>query len=77
MTAAELVKINSISMELMSKYDIKQNDWQFIEMYDKYRSLREQGEKYCYIVASLAEKYHISESSVKRLIKRFSREVKM
>ena len=77
MTCAELVKINSKSMELMSKYEIRQEDYQYVSMYDEYRLLRDSGEKYWYIIASLAEKYHISESSVKRLIKRLSKEVRM
>jgi len=77
MTAAELVKINSLSMELMSRYDIRQDDYRFVGMYDEYRHLKGEGEKYWYIIARLAEKYGISESSVKRLIRRLSREVRM
>ena len=77
MQAIDLLKINKKPLELMSKCDIKQNDYLFIELFDEYRALRNKGEKYWYIIASLAEKYQVSESSVKRLIKRLSREVSL
>ena len=77
MKVIELVKINRKPMELMSKCDIKQSDYQYIELFDEYKRLRDNKEKYWYIIASLAERYQISESSVKRLIKRLSREVNL
>lgn len=61
----------------MSKYGIRQEDYRFIDMYEEYVNMRKDGEKYAYIVAVLSEKYGISESSVKRLIRRLSYEVKI
>jgi DNA-binding MarR family transcriptional regulator len=75
MKIIELIKFNRKSMEVMSRFDIKQSDCQYVELYEEYNMLRDKKEKYRYIIASLAEKYHISESSVKRLIKRLSIEV--
>ena len=75
MKVIELVKINRKPMEMMSKCDIKHSDYQYIDLYDEYHKLRNNNEKYWYVIAILAKKYHISESSVKRLIKRLSAEV--
>jgi len=75
MKVADLLKINRFSFEMMSKLDIKHKDWKFLELYQDYECLRQAKEKYSYIMAVLAEKYRISESTVKRVIKRLSREV--
>ena len=76
MTGHELVKINRISMEMMSKHDIKLNDWQYVKMYEEYLSMRQMRDKFRYIIAHLAEVYGVSESSVRRVVKRLSQEVK-
>lgn len=64
-------------MELMSEIGLRTDDHQYLELYDTYLKMRNTGEKVAYIVAHLAETYHISESSVKRIIRRFSREVRI
>ena len=76
MKVVELVKISTKILEMMSNSDIRTGDYKFVEMYEEYKRLRNAGEKYWYIIASLAERYSISESSVKRLIRRFENEVK-
>ena len=59
----------------MSKHDIKPNDWKHIEMFEEYLDMRRNKDKFRYIMAYLSEKYKISESTVKRIIKRLSEEV--
>lgn len=44
-------------------------------MYEEYLSLRQDRLKTTHIIAHLAEKYFVSESTVKRVIKRFSKRV--
>lgn len=75
MNCAELMKINSKMMELMSKFGIRVSDYQFVELYDEYQKMKREGEKYWYTITHLSEKYKVSESSVKRLIRKLSREV--
>jgi hypothetical protein len=75
MKAFELVKINRESMELMSRLDLKSADYQYISLYDEYLILRRGRQKYWYVITYLSEKYGISESTVKRLVRKFSREV--
>ena len=64
-------------LKMMSKYGIKTDDWQHIEMFDEYMDMRKNCEKFRYIMAYLAEKYRISESTVQRVVKRLSGEVSM
>lgn len=77
MKAVELVKISRNALEMMSKFDIKQNDWQFVPMYEEYLAMRQKREKFRYVLVYLAEKYSLSESSVRRVIRRLGREVKI
>lgn len=62
---------------MMSKYGIKTEDWKHVEMFEEYLDMRRNCEKFRYIMAHLAEKYRMSESSIKRIIKRLSGEVIM
>lgn len=75
MKIAELIKISKETMKMMSKCGIKTDDWRHLEMFDEYHSMRENCEKFRYIMAYLAEKYRLSESSVRRIIKRLSADV--
>ena len=75
MTGVELVKISSEAMKMMSNSGIKADDWQYIPMFEEYQDMRRRREKFRYIIAHLSDVYHISESSVKRIIKRLEREV--
>ena len=75
MKGVDLVKINKTGMELMSKIDLRTSDYKYLELYDTYLTMRGQSEKVSYIIAHLANLYHISESSVKRIVRRLSREV--
>lgn len=75
MKVVDLLKINQSAMESLSKADIKKGDFRFVALHDEYVHLRDKGEKYWYVITHLAEKYKMSESSVKRLVKRLSSEV--
>jgi DNA-binding MarR family transcriptional regulator len=75
MKIAELMKISMETLKMMSKCGIKTDDWQHLEMLEEYHSMRENCEKFRYIMAYLSEKYRLSESTVKRIIKRLSGDV--
>ena len=75
MKVVDLLKINQSAMESLSKADIRKGDYKFVALYEEFEHLREKGEKYWYVITHLAEKYKMSESSVKRLVKRLSSEV--
>lgn len=75
MKVVELIKISKETLKMLSKSGIKMGDWQHIKMYEEYLAMRLNKEKFRYIMAFLAEKYRISESSVKRILKRLSDDV--
>ena len=75
MKIVELVKISMEMLKMMSECGIKTGDWQHLEMYEEYTYMREKCEKFRYIMAHLSEKYRMSESSIRRIIKRLSGDV--
>ena len=77
MKVVELIKISTETLKMMSNSGIKLGDWQHIGMYEEYLAMRVKREKFRYIMLFLAEKYKLSESSVKRILKRLSGEVIM
>ena len=76
MKVVEFLKMGSEFLKMMSSFDLKRDDFQHIELYEEYMMLRGEGEKVDYILFVLSSKYKVSESTIKRVVKRFSREVK-
>lgn len=72
-----LLKINANQLKMMSDSDLSVDDYRYLELYEKYTEMRRDGLKVAFILCSLAADYHISESSVKRIIKRLSQQVRL
>lgn len=53
---------------------LQQAGIEYIDLYNDYRVMLGGGEKVSYIVATLADRYHVSERKVYTLIKRYGRE---
>lgn len=68
------MKIGDEMLKLLSKYDVKIEDYRFTS-YFEYERRRRNHEKYIAIVAELAELYGISQSTVERVIRRLRRTV--
>ena len=77
MKAIEILKIGSGMLKIMSKFDLRTDDYRYIGLFDEYWQQRLLGIKVDAILCNLAQRYNLSESTVKRLIKRFGREVKL
>ena len=75
MKAINLLKIGSELLKIMSFCDLKIDDWKYLELYSEYVKSRNNRVKYSAMICELAEKYGISESSVKRIIRRFEQEI--
>lgn len=70
----KVIEILNLNKELLKKVQtagIRMEDVQYIDLFNEYLALVTQGEKVSYIVATLADKYTISERKVYDLIKRF------
>lgn len=75
MKGVEFLILFRESLKFMSENDLKRDDYLFIPMYQEYEYRRGNNEKYSVIISILAKKYKISESSVKRVLRRLSCEV--
>lgn len=75
MKGIEILKVGRFLLEMMSKIDLKAKDYSYISLYDEYICMRGNGEKVEYILLFLSQKYNISESTIKRVVKRLSQEV--
>ena len=71
MRTFDLVKISKSLLKTLSKLDIKMDDYQYVDMFDEYEEMVNNGDKVSYIVTFLSQKYKISEASIYRLIRRF------
>ena len=76
MTVVEYLKIGREFLKLMSSIDLKRDDFRYIELYEEYNKMRQEGNKVDYILCCLSDKYKISESTIKRIVRRLSKEVK-
>lgn len=75
MKAARLLFIGNELLKMMSICDLRIDDYKYLELYSEYVKARNNKVKYSAIIYDLAEKYGISESSVKRIIRRFDTEI--
>jgi hypothetical protein len=75
--AIDIVKLFADAMKTLSKVGIRIGDWEHVKMYQEYKEMQDQGEKGDYIVAVLTERYGISESTLRRIIRRLRRGVKI
>lgn len=71
MIVADFVKISSETLKLLSKYDIKVDDYKFVDLFQEYEQMLAERNKVSYIVTVLSVKYGISETSIYRILKRF------
>lgn len=76
-SAYTLLKLNLCQFEVMSKCDLSVGDARHVPMYEEYLSLLSENIPKERIYQYLRGKYHVSESTVKRVVKRLSRKVKV
>lgn len=76
MKAVDFLRIASELLKRMSNVDLRLDDYKYIELYEEYMIMRGENEKVDYILYFLSNKYGLSESTIKRIVKRLSKEVK-
>ena len=72
-----LLKLNLNQLKVMSDCDIPVHYYRYIPMFEDYLAMRSRGEKKAYIILHLAEKYEVSDSTVKRVLRALSLRVKV
>ena len=74
MKVFEILNFNREPLKRLQQAGIRIEDVEYIDLYNDYRVMLGSGEKVSYIVATLADRYHVSERKVYTLIKRYGRE---
>lgn len=77
MKAYELLIINKSMIELLAKNDLDVGDVKYIEAYKDYSRLMGEGHKQLYVLQYIEDEYDISKSTIKRLIKKFGKDVEL
>lgn len=72
-----LLKLNLYQVKIMSKCGLSVDDARHIPMYEEYLSLRGEGVPKERIYQYFKGKYHVSESTVKRVVRRLSGQVRL
>ncbi len=76
MTVYEALKLCGGVIETLEKAGIKPSDHKYLRMFEDYTEARNHGEKVCYIVACLADRYGLSERTVYDVVKRLAGDCK-
>ena len=67
-----LLKLNLYQVKTMSKFGLSVDDARHVPMYEEYLQLRRDGVPKERIYQHFKGKYHVSESTAKRVVKRLS-----
>lgn len=67
----EILDFNHNMLRIMRQAGIREDDYRYYPLFVDYRRMRSRGDKVTYIVAVLAERYHVSERKVYGLLRRY------
>lgn len=74
MTIYEALKFYREPYLRLLEMGVTASDIRLVELYTDYLSMRGEGLKVTYIVAALAQRYHVCERKVYALVKRYGRD---
>lgn len=74
MTNYEILKMNASLLHLLNKNGVSINDVNYIDIFDEFTKMKQQGLKVRYIAITLAEKYGMTDRSIFKIVKRMSQE---
>lgn len=70
----EILSFNKEILDRLDNFGIRPDDHKHLDLYNDYQAMKTQGEKVTYIVATLAERYNISERKVYDIVGRFGKD---
>ena len=76
MTQYELLKASVSLLAMLEKNSIDAKDVKYIDLYDEYTRLKNEGHKVGYIAYYLSQQYECSEATVYRVVKRMAQDIK-
>lgn len=75
MTQYEILNAAQSILRLMADNGIKAEDVRYIDMYDEWCRLKNEGHKVEYIAYYLSERYDCNRATVYRVVKRMARKI--
>lgn len=76
MTIYEALKLSGYMIEQMERAGVRPSDHKYVRLFEDYQRARKRGEKVCYIVAVLAERYNVSQRNIYGIVKRLGSDCK-
>ena len=77
MNAYEFLKTHKGVMEQLQTLPVQPSDVRYLELYNDYQRLTNEGHKKTYILQYLSDEYNVDERTIYRIVKKFSTEVDM
>ena len=74
MKTIEILQLCHEILKALHQSGSRIDDYKYVNLYQDYLDMRHSGDKTTYIVMVLAERYHIAERTVYKLLRRFKRE---
>ena len=74
MKVIELLRIFREPLKMMSESDVMRDDWQYVDMFEQYVTMRKCRVKYREVIRVLSYEYKVSKSTVERIIRRLSKD---
>lgn len=72
MTVFEVLSFHKGLLRQLDDAGIKTEDFRFVDLFEDYKKMKQEGYKKTYIVAVLAERYTVSERTVYGVLRRLS-----
>ena len=74
MKVVELLKIGGEMLKVLSSNDIYVNDWQYVELYERFKMMRKLGIKHTEAIRMLAKEKHVGCRTLERAFKRLEKD---
>ena len=77
MKAIDILSLAQGICTTLDKNEIKVTDVRYVEMYQEWQRMKQEGHNWDWIMYWLGKQYDLSEASVWRILKRLDREIEM
>lgn len=77
MTVFDLIKVYEGPMNVLNDANVNLTDVRYIELYQEFVRMKNEGHKLTYIVAFLMDEYSVGQATVYRVIDKFGKPVKV
>lgn len=76
MTQYDLLRTAESLLNILTANDVDAKDVKYLDLYEDFVRLKDEGHKVCYIVYYLSQQYECSEATVYRVVKRMAQDIR-